>query len=83
MTGCSARRADRSPDGRDPQAGPDQWPGLALDPLARHTTVDLGAGAGGHDYDGRFVEILLSPQEVPAISRGETGAPRYRLGLNA
>jgi hypothetical protein len=60
---------------------PEQWPGLPLELLARHSALDLPRGAGGFGYDGRFVEILLSLQGVLAISRGEAGAPRYRLGL--
>jgi hypothetical protein len=56
---------------------PEEWPGLSLEALARHAALDSANGG----YDGRFVEILLSLQGVLAVSRGEVGAPRYRVGL--
>jgi tetratricopeptide (TPR) repeat protein len=56
---------------------PELWPGLPLGALARHAALDTVDGS----YDGRFVEILLCLQGVLAVSRGEAGAPRYRLGL--
>lgn len=56
---------------------PELWPGLPLRALARLTAFNTADDG----YDGRFVEILLSLQGVLAVSRGDEGVPRYRLGL--